>query len=73
MAILKRTLPAALAIAVGLFVLGLIGTHIVTFATRGSRRDGKPMKKSLTILMWASPLLALVGLILGVIWFILRS
>jgi len=59
-------------IGAGLFILGLIGTHIVTFATRGPKRKGKPISTPLRILMWASPALALVGLVLGAIWFLLR-
>ncbi len=53
-----------------LFVIGLIGSHIVTFATRGPKRSSKPMKRSLRVMMWGSVGAVILGFLLCGISFI---
>jgi amino acid transporter len=59
-------LDTVLVVGVGLFVIGLVMSHIVVAITRGVVRAKKPLKRTHRVLMWSSLGLVGVGLVLAV-------
>jgi hypothetical protein len=52
-------------IGVGLFVSGLVMSHVVLGLSRRPKREGRKLSTSLKVLMWSSVGLTVLGLVLG--------
>ena len=52
-------------IGLGLFVTGLVLTHVVLALSRRPKREGRPLPTSLKVLMWSAVGLSVLGLALG--------